>query len=300
MSAVPDALTAPVTAPLTAQRSRTVVVSFLGAVVRPMGGWMPIRGAVDLLTPMGLDAQSVRTAVFRLKQRDWLTPETRAGVRGYALTDTALAALAAGDEVIWHAREPADLADGWCILSFSVPESARARRHQLRSRLTALGFGMMGGGVWIAPARLAGAAQRAIEELGLTSRCALFVGRHVGGEQLSELISDSWNLEEIDQQYQEFIGSCADLTTTPGADGAPEGADAFSAYLGVIDRWRKLPYRDPGLPPEVLPAGWSGPAAGALFERLVAGLAQHALAHAATSWPAAPPHPARPRKPAST
>jgi len=146
---------------------------------------------------------------------------------------------------------------------------------------------------------MAGAAQRAIEELGLTSRCALFVGRHVGGEQLSELISDSWNLEEIDQQYQEFIGSCADLTTTPGADGAPEGADAFSAYLGVIDRWRKLPYRDPGLPPEVLPAGWSGPAAGALFERLVAGLEQHALAHAATSWPAAAPHPARPRKPAS-
>ena len=298
MSAVPDALTAPVTAPLTAQRSRTVVVSFLGAVVRPMGGWMPIRGAVDLLTPMGLDAQSVRTAVFRLKQRDWLTPETRAGVRGYALTDTALAALAAGDEVIWHAREPADLADGWCILSFSVPESARARRHQLRSRLTALGFGMMGGGVWIAPARMAGAAERAIEELGLTSRCALFVGRHVGGEQLSELISDSWNLEEIDQQYQEFIRSCADLAT-PQRHGAPDGADAFTAYLGVIDRWRKLPYRDPGLPQEVLPAGWSGPEAGALFERLVAALEEHALAHACTSWGAAAPNPPGARKTAS-
>ncbi|MGZ4598896.1 PaaX family transcriptional regulator [Oryzihumus sp.] len=296
---MPDAPNAPLAAPLTAQRSRTVVVSFLGAVVRPMGGWMPIRGAVDLLTPMGLDAQSVRTAVFRLKRRDWLMPETRVGVRGYALTDTALAALAAGDEVIWHAREPADLADGWCVLSFSVPESARARRHQLRSRLTALGFGMMGGGVWIAPARMAAAAERAIGELGLTSRCALFVGRHVGGEQLSGLISDCWNLKEIDQQYQDFIGSCADLATTSDADEAPEGADAFTAYLGVIDRWRKLPYRDPGLPPEVLPEDWSGPAAGALFERLVAGLEEHALAHAATSWPTAAPHPPHVRKPAS-
>jgi phenylacetic acid degradation operon negative regulatory protein len=52
----------------------------------------------------------------------------------------------------------------------------------------------------------------------------------------------------------------------------------------VIDQWRKLPFRDPGLPREILPADWSAPAAGALFEGLVAALEDPALAHAAKHW----------------
>ncbi|MFD0331386.1 hypothetical protein ACFQZC_32685 [Streptacidiphilus monticola] len=70
------------TRPAAAGRSRTVLVSFLGAIVRKMGNWMPIAGTVELLAESGLDAASVRTAVFRLKKRGWLEPESRAGVRG--------------------------------------------------------------------------------------------------------------------------------------------------------------------------------------------------------------------------
>ena len=54
------------------QQSRTVLVSFLGSIVRPMGNWMPIAGTIELMGQFGLDAPSVRTAVFRLKKRGWL------------------------------------------------------------------------------------------------------------------------------------------------------------------------------------------------------------------------------------
>ena len=72
------------------QQSRTVLVSFLGSIVRPMGNWMPIAGTIELMGQFGLDAPSVRTAVFRLKQRAWLASETRSSSRGYALTPVAL------------------------------------------------------------------------------------------------------------------------------------------------------------------------------------------------------------------
>lgn len=268
--------------------SRTLVVSFLGAVVHRLGGWMPIGGAIDLLTQAGLDGQSVRTAVFRLKRRGWLAADIRNGVRGYALTEVAHAALAAGDEIIWHASPPADLAEGWCIVSFSVPESARAQRHQLRSQLAGLGFGNVGSGMWIAPARRRSAAESAIGELGLLARCAIFVGAYAGGEPLPDLVADSWDLEQIDNRYRRFIAEHGRLAEGGGARGVTDPQEAFVTYLRVVDHWRRLPYRDPGLPPEVLPTGWSAATAGELFVGLVAGLEGSALAHARTYWPVAP------------
>ncbi len=257
------------------------MVSYLGAVVRPLGGWFPIGGTVELMTQLGLDAQSVRTAVFRLKRRGWLDSESRSGTRGYALGGAALEALAAGDRIIWHGRGAADLTDGWCLVNVSVPESARSERHQLRTHLTSLGFGNLGSGVWIAPARLRPAAEHAIGELGLSSRCSLFLGDFAAGPPLRELVAQAWDLEEIDRRYRDFLDELGHLP----AGKRPDGAPAFVTYLTLLDRWRRLPFRDPGLPPEVLPAGWPEPAARALLERLVTDYQGPALAHARSLWP---------------
>lgn len=284
----------PTTTPATAaeprargRASRTVVVTFLGAVVRRMGNWMPIAGTIELMEPLGLDGPSVRTAVFRLKKRGWLEPETRGGVRGYRLTDEALAALAAGDEVIWHARQPASLEDGWCIVNFSVPESMRARRQQLRSHLASLGFGNVGTAMWIAPARMLPAAERAIAELDLADQSAVFVGGYVAGQDLAALAYESWDLAAIDERYRGFLADHTELAERVAASGALEPARAFVDYLRVVDEWRRLPFRDPGLPRELLADDWSGPQAAGLFERLVALLEGRALAHAAGQWPTA-------------
>ncbi|HEY9351720.1 MAG TPA: PaaX family transcriptional regulator C-terminal domain-containing protein [Nocardioides sp.] len=266
------------------RRSRTTVVTFLGAVVRPLGDWMPIAGAIDLLAQVGLDAPSVRTAVHRLKRNGWLDSETRDGTRGYGLTSIARSTLAAGDEVIWHARKPADLADGWCIVHFGVPESMRAKRHQLRAHLSHLGFGNVGTALWIAPARMRDAAERAVTELGLESYAAIFVGGYHGTQNLTELLYSSWDLEAIDQSYRDFIATHSALADRP-EDATPSGQDAFVTYLGVVGQWRKLPFRDPGLPHDVLAPNWSAPAAVALFEKLVADLEKPALAHASAHWP---------------
>ncbi|WP_256328455.1 PaaX family transcriptional regulator C-terminal domain-containing protein [Nocardioides sp. YR527] len=266
------------------RRSRTTVVTFLGAVVRPLGDWMPIAGAIDLLAQVGLDAPSVRTAVHRLKGNGWLDSETRAGTRGYALTETALTTLAAGDEVIWHARTPADLADGWCIVNFGVPESMRAKRHQLRAHLSHLGFGNVGTALWIAPARMRDAAERAVTELELESYAAIFVGGYHGTQDLTELLYSSWDLEAIDQSYREFVAAHSDLARQLQNTNL-SGRDAFVTYLDVVGRWRKLPFRDPGLPHDVLAPDWSAPAAVSLFERLVDALEKPALAHASSHWP---------------
>lgn len=267
-----------------AGRSRTLVVSYLGAVVHRMGSWMPIAGTVELLGQVGLDAPSVRTAVFRLKKRGWLASESRHGVRGYALTPLAERSLSEGDEIIWTPRLPADLADGWCIVNFSIPEAERSRRHQLRAHLTSLGFGNPGTAMWIAPARMQAAAEQAVAELGLDKYTSIFVGHYAGRQDLSSLIYDSWDLGEINDRYRDFVSRYAAQAGERGG-GALDPGPAFATYLRAIDDWRKLPFRDPGLPREVLAEDWSQPEASDTFSALVARLERPALAHAARRWP---------------
>lgn len=244
-----------------------------------MGDWVPIAGTIELMADLGIDAPSVRTSVFRLKERGWLASETHAGVRGYALTDLALTTLAAGDQLIWHARQPANLADGWCVINFSVPESARARRHKLRAHLASSGFGNVGTAMWIAPARMRETAERAVRELELESYSAIFVGNHVGGRDLAELLYESWDLAEINSLYRRFIEDFVDVAEAAASPMEPR--TAFTTYVQVIDHWRKLPFRDPGLPRELLADDWAAPEAGALFEQLVELLEAQALAYAA-------------------
>ena len=66
----------------------------------------------------------------------------------------------------------------------------------------------------------------------------------------------------------------ASLTALPDAP--------FPAYVHLIDRWRVLPYTDPGLPPAMLPADWPGGRSFEAFARLSAAWAAPALAHVRT------------------
>ena len=177
-----------------------------------MGNWMPIAGTVRARRAhVGLDTASVRTAVSRLKKRGWLVSETRGGVRGYGPCPTRRStSLAAGDEVIWHAQEPADLDDGWCVITFSIPETARGRRDRLRSHLSALGFGNVSTATWIAPARMQAGAEQAIAELDLTSFCAVFIGSYVAGTDLPRSSTRSWDLDAIDARYRTFLARFAE------------------------------------------------------------------------------------------
>jgi phenylacetic acid degradation operon negative regulatory protein len=42
-------------------------------------------------------------------------------------------------------------------------------------------------------------------------------------------------------------------------------AEAFIAQVDLIQAWRRFPFLDPELPPELLDHDWPGPAASALF-----------------------------------
>lgn len=247
----------------TASLLRTVVGLFL----RPLGGWISAADLVTLAGDLDIAPALARTGIARLKQKDLLLPERRDAV-GYRLNPAALAMLQRGDRRIFAMRQMAD-ADTWCLVSFSIPETERAVRHQLRRRLQWIGAGAVSSALWICPGHLQDEVRQIVEEVGARAWVTLFpAGMPVTDRTPAEAAAAWWDLDGLADEHRRFQGS---LTSLP--------AEPFAAYVHLIDRWRTLPYRDPGLPPSMLPAEWPGTRSFAEFEWLSGTLETPAMAH---------------------
>ena len=159
-----------------------------------------------------------------------------------------------GDARIWS-RPRASVDDGWLVVVFSVPEAERGKRHELRSLLTRLGFGTAAPGVWVAPGtaydetlararpRRADVVHRAVPRRLPRLRARPTPASASGGtcRRSPRCTTSSWP-------------TTARLTRLRD----PDPARAFAAYVPMLTAWRRLPYLDPGIPLELLPAGWPG------------------------------------------
>lgn len=264
------------------QTPRALIVTIYGLYARESGGWMSVASVIRLLAQFGVDAPSVRSAVFRLKRRGLLVAQKRAGTAGYALSEDGYAILREGDRRIFERRRAA-LEDGWLLAVFSVPETERDKRHQLRSRLSWLGFGTVSAGVWIAPAHLLEETRDALTRHGLDAYVNLFQSHHVGFEDIAGQAPEWWDLPRLQRLYQEFLDRHEPVLERYAGRGEVDPAAAFADYIAALTDWRRLPYSDPGLAVEILPAGWNGVRAADTFFALHERLAKRAHEHAETA-----------------
>lgn len=244
--------------------------TLVGGVLRPIGGWMSASGAVELLGALGVPPATARSSLARMCGRGVLLREPRDGVAGYALEPAAIPMLERGDARIFGERAPAS---SWCLVSFSFPEEQRTLRNRLRRRLAALGCGTVADGLWIGPASLEEELAASLDELAPAGSAALFGDAAVRGD-LAAGLGRWYDLAAIRGAHESFVSAFAEAPV-PADD-----ADAFALWVRALDEWRVIPYRDPGLPPDALPADWPGGASAAAFERLRTALDARAVAHA--------------------
>src|SRR3954454_6366709 len=137
---------------------RSLLMTFFGAFLRRVGGWISVADLVALMAGLELDEQAVRSAVSRLKRRGVIARERRRGAAGYRLTAHGEAILEAGDARIFGRVGGAG--GDWVLVVFSIPEERRALRHRLRTRLQWLGLRTVAAGGWVAPGPAASELRR--------------------------------------------------------------------------------------------------------------------------------------------
>jgi phenylacetic acid degradation operon negative regulatory protein len=241
--------------------------TLIGVFLRPLGGWISASDLVVLAGELGIPQAQARTGVTRLKQKGLLLAERSDGI-GYRLNPAAVGMLERGDRRIFEMREMTD-ADTWCLVSFSIPESERSIRHQLRRRLQWIGAGVVSPALWICPGHLQDEVLGILDELDARRWVTLFQASAPNAPgSLIEAAAQWWDLAALRAEHLAFQASLTALPDEP-----------FAAYVRLIDSWRVLPYTDPGLPPSMLPADWPARRSFDEFARLSKALAEPAWQH---------------------
>jgi phenylacetic acid degradation operon negative regulatory protein len=240
--------------------ARSLLMTVLGEYVLPRGRPVWTSALVEALALFGIEEKSARQSLARTAAEGWLASE-RVGRRvRWALTPPGRRLLTEGAQRIYDFGSGERTWDGtWLVVLVSVPESKRDLRHRVRTRLSWAGFGSPESGVWITPrADREAEALGVLKELGLADGAMSFTATYgaVGSE--GAMVARAWDLSEVEERYEAFIDEFTGLHPA-------DGDTALHALTKLVHEWRRFPFLDPRLPPELLPAGWSGTKATELF-----------------------------------
>ncbi|WP_194409828.1 PaaX family transcriptional regulator C-terminal domain-containing protein [Microbacterium cremeum] len=209
---------------------------------------LPTGALVAALTDLGLKEAAARATLTRMTRNGLLDAE-RAGRRTtHRLTERAVAIV--DEEARWLDDFGVDEQpwDGlWTVLAFSIPESQRATRHLVRSRLKWLGFAPLYDGVWISPRDHAAEAMAQLRELEVADATVMRAQLETsipGGPQ------SAWDLAGVANRYRAFAAEVA-----ASVDGAVP-ADAFVERTRLMLAWQAFRVLDTGIPVELVPGDW--------------------------------------------
>jgi phenylacetic acid degradation operon negative regulatory protein len=264
--------------------ARSALFDLYGDHLRARGGKATIASLVRLLAALDITAPAVRTAVSRMVRQGWLESMRLPAGPAYAVTPRAVRRLDEAAHRIYRDLAPWD--GHWQVLVIERVRD-RARRQRLTAGLGYLGYAPLTENTWIGPR-----PSPEIDPLldAEQVRAERFRSTYEG--DVRGLVARSWDLDGLARAYERWLAEARELTgggneTVSAAGGnaaagnaadqsaAGQGAlraeptadeHAFSVRSRLVHEWRKFLFRDPGLPPSLLPPDWPGTEAARFFD----------------------------------
>ncbi len=251
-------------------RPETYLLVLFGDQVLGRGVAVATGSVIAVLSRLGVGEHATRTAIARMVRRGLLRSLRQGRQAFLGLTPHAVEVLNDG----LHKLE-ADVVDRnwdgqWTLLSFSVPETRRADRHALRTRLNWHGFAPLRSGLWIST--WATDVSRTLSELDLLDRAQVFRARASQWTDPAAIVREAWDLTVIAEAHLRFLGNWAEQCT---------GLDELSLRIRLSSAWLLTIRHDPRLPWALLPPDWPGVRAQELYRATLDRLVEPADALAA-------------------
>jgi phenylacetic acid degradation operon negative regulatory protein len=232
-----------------APATRSLLLTVLGEYVLPRADAVWQETLVTALVSLGYTQHAARQALSRSTRDGWLTSERHGRRARLSLSEPTAELLRSGAERIYSFAERWEWDGRWLVLIVRVPEQRREVRHQLRSRLAWAGLGSLGGGVWLTPHVEREPELAAAIEDEPAAEATSFVAALGSLGTPQTIAAAGWDLGSVREHYAAFIEDF------PGS-AAASPQTCFRMQTLLVHAWRKFPFLDPGLPPELLPSNW--------------------------------------------
>ncbi|KOR77679.1 phenylacetic acid degradation operon negative regulatory protein PaaX [Peribacillus simplex] len=255
-----------------------MIFTIYGDYIRNYGSKIWIGSLIRLLKEFGHNEQGVRVAVSRMVKQGWIQSEKQGNKSYYFLTDRGVQRMDEAANRIYKMK-PNEWDGKWRILMYTIPEDKRQLRDDLRKELLWSGFGSFSSGCWISPNDLEKQINRLIEKYDIDEYVDFFISEYKGPKENQSLVEKSWQLEEIENKYEEFIEKYSKqfiVHQSIISRGEMSDADCFVERTNLVHEYRKFLFIDPGLPKELLPSKWNGNHAALLFSQYYQVLAEPA------------------------
>jgi phenylacetic acid degradation operon negative regulatory protein len=216
---------------------------------------------IQALARVRVSEHAVRSTLARMTRRGLLERHQRGRQMYFGLSARSHSALADGWDRIRKTGAINREWDGnWTIIAFSLPDSRRATRHDLRSRLTWGGFSSLQAGLWISP--IAVDVTKLLGGLDLEENFQSFTAQTIAPTQAAKIISSAFDIAAIGTRYRSF------LARWDVDDPLPAVPDMLAKQLLLNTDWLDVVRRDPHLPVQHLPNTWPAIRGQDVFRRL--------------------------------
>jgi phenylacetic acid degradation operon negative regulatory protein len=250
-------------------RPKSVMLTFLGIHLLGRPAAIYSGSVIDVFARVGVSEEAVRSTLTRMAGTGLLTRHRHGRKVYFGLSERLAAVLEDGRRRIWETGAVNRSAGGgWTLVAFSLPDTRRGDRHDLRRQLTWAGFGLLQNGLWVAPG--ARDVTAIVEQLGLDGHVTVFSAQPA---EPASLVGKAFDTATIASRYQEFLDKWD--------AGKPSFPDDLTRQLVLHSDWLHVVRRDPHLPAEHLPRDWPAIQAETVFRKLDEDLREGAAALAA-------------------
>ncbi len=239
-------------------RGTSLIITVFGDSISPHGGSIWLGSLIKAVSPLGINERLVRTSVYRLVQEGWLDV-TKIGRRSYYnLTEAGKSQFDKADRRIYSAERP-DWDGGWTVVfCATVPAE---QKDELRKYLNWQGFGQLAPDLFAHPRSNDQSLDETLQEMGLFNDVIVLNAepRHVTSSKALKLLAQThWGLEELEQEYKQFLAMFRPVQKSVEKAGGMEPEVCFQLRTLLIHEYRRILLKDTDLPVELLPSGWSG------------------------------------------
>ena len=243
--------------------ARSLMLTFLGIYALGRNTAISSGSVIEVFKGSGVSEQAVRATLSRMARRGLLVRHRRGRKVYLAISRHAREVLEDGHRRVWASDAVNRDWDGsWTVVGFSMPDTRRRERHDLRSELIWARFGQLRNGLWIAAGEVE--VTDIVQRLGVADSVTVLTAKATKPTESADLVDKAFDVASIAARYRAFLDRWDVPSPMVGAQ------DDLARQLQLHTDWLHLVRQDPRLPAEHLPDDWPAIRAESVFRALAA------------------------------